>query len=128
MTRTTRPCAFAVYDPNQAGRDDIVLELRRVDPSQPVNMTLEPSSWSASGVVCFFVVDMPPGHPRWAGKASAGEAMEKPRTSRGEKHPWGAYQLSRAAPGMPRLDSAGGHWPRVRASGQRRGSVRAGGG
>jgi hypothetical protein len=50
---------IAVYDPNQAGRDDVVLTLEPADPEQPVNLSLGGPAGPSSrtGAVCFFKVD-----------------------------------------------------------------------
>jgi hypothetical protein len=47
---------LAVYDPNQADRDDVTLALDVGDPTRPTPVTMSATDPDASGLVCFFKV------------------------------------------------------------------------
>jgi hypothetical protein len=54
---------LAVYDPNQADRDDVVIALDVADPSRPLSLTMVPDASAIPGVVCFFKVEYAPKTP-----------------------------------------------------------------
>jgi hypothetical protein len=54
---------LAVYDPNQADRDDVVIALDVADATQPVGLTMVPEASAISGILCFFKVDYAPKTP-----------------------------------------------------------------
>jgi hypothetical protein len=54
---------LGVYDPNQAGRDDVVIALEVADPTQPMSLTMVPDASAVSGVRCFFKVPYTPKAP-----------------------------------------------------------------
>jgi hypothetical protein len=54
---------LAVYDPNQADRDDVVIGLDTSEPTRPVNLTMVPDASADPGTLCFFKVPYEPRTP-----------------------------------------------------------------
>jgi hypothetical protein len=55
--------SLAVYDPNQADRDDVVITLELTDPTRPVSLTMAPDASAVTGLVSFFKVAHTPRTP-----------------------------------------------------------------
>jgi hypothetical protein len=67
---------IAAYDPNQAGRDDLVVTLER---SEPAHLSFGPAgSSSGQDVVCFFAVDYAPETPPIESVGQAANRDEQP--------------------------------------------------
>jgi hypothetical protein len=54
---------LAVYDPNQADSDDVVIGLELADPTRAVSLTMFPDASAVPGVLCFFKVAYAPKTP-----------------------------------------------------------------
>lgn len=54
---------LAVYDPNQADRDDVVIACDVADPTRPVRLTMVPDASAILGIRCFFKVPYTPKAP-----------------------------------------------------------------
>jgi hypothetical protein len=55
--------SLAVYDPNQADRDDVVITLELGDPTRPVRLSMAPDTSAVAGLVSFFKVAYSPKRP-----------------------------------------------------------------